>query len=76
MKVSVRVFEATKVIEDDTYEIDAESLDEFTNEKSEYFYKTYAPNGMSAMVASNGRELRELRGYHKMVIVITDETTT
>lgn len=76
MKVSVRVFEATKVIEDDTYEIDAESLDEFTNEKSEYFYKKYAPNGMSAMVVNNGRELRELRGYHKMVIVITDETTS
>lgn len=76
MKVSVRVFEATKVIEDDTYEIDEESLDEFTNEKSEYFYNTYASNGMYARVVSNGRELMQLRGYHKMVIVITDETTS
>ena len=76
MKISVKIFEATKVIEDDTYEIDAKSLDEFTNEKSEYFYKKYASNGMSARVVNNGRELQEVRGYHKMVIVNLDETTS
>ena len=76
MKVTVRIFKYSRVIEDDTYEVSVESLDEFTNEKSEYFYKKYASNGMSARVVNNGRELRELRGYHKMVIVIADETAS